>query len=283
MRSFLTFLLLALFASTLVGLPRLPQKALENPTRDAIYQFVLGHRLQILVFVAVSNLFVATYPRIFVEPRKQRRAIRDAVMKAMRAELFKDEATELRITVFKKAGPVRSFFILCRVLMREAFHPKRREPDRIRIRLRQIAHYRFLRVEQRLGSQYPRSSTHFFYHLDTRDSCEGVAGQVMQTKSAITKRNLDPPSHEELLWLQQDGEVTPRVRTYMNETWANLRTLKRLNKRANHLHGEPLLDPRTSEQVGVLMIDSFQERSSFEGSKTPSRIKEYAKILNHAL
>lgn len=283
MRSFFFFLINAALTAALVALPRLEARGFDDEVLNALYARALDLRLPLLIGIALVQVGLNTFGRYFIEPRKKKRKVRNAILEAMRQELFDNERRELRITIFKTAGFWVSAWIWLRIAFR-AFHRLiRRKPWWLPMKWYKLYQYRFIYIEQRLGTEYTNSSTFFFYHPQTDSECEGLASKAIQRGESISTLNLPDISNCDLRAAENGGELPECVQDYMAKTFSSLQTLRRLNVKALHFHGEPLYNPDTGKPIGVLMIDSRQLNCALSGKKVPGRIQAYAKMLNHAI
>ncbi len=254
-----------------------------DPIQQALNDFAFTHKWWIIAALITVSVIINSWGGFFAEPRGKLRRIREAILEDMRSELFDNEKTELRITIFRKANWWMARYIWVQVFIMTCNRRARGRKKSTRMKPRKIFQYRFVHITQRIGTEYNNSGTFFHYNPATREDCESVASHVMQTGDVVTKRDLPDIRALDLSALHLDGPMPAQVHTYLLETYSTPATVKRLHVIARHFHAVPLVNPKTSARVGVLVIDSVQERCPFDKPSVQRRIDDYATMLNRTL
>ena len=254
-----------------------------DPTAQALNDFIVAHKWWIMAPLISTSVIITSWSGFFAEPRAKRRVIREAILEDMRSELFSNEKTDLRITIFRKANWWTARLIWCQILFRTCQRRLARQKKSTRMKMSKIFAYRFVHITQRLGTEFSNSRTFFHYNPETKADCESVAAHVMQTGEVVTKRDLPDMRGYDTKSFSLDEPLPESVEIYLRETYATPSTLKRLHVAALHFHAVPLVSPKTSARIGVLVIDSVQTSCPFKEPGVQRRIDNYATMLNRTL
>jgi hypothetical protein len=281
-RGLVMFLLALVSAVVLAAVPFFDQEylaSLSDARFLAFASWIRDKRLQLVIVAAAVNVTVIAAGPLVLSPARTRRLIRDSILRDMLRDLFGGDKVRVRITILRDAGRCRALRYFLRLAVTYIMSLL---PGRLRA-VRPSVGLAFLYVAQRVGTEYPKSRTFFYYSPHTSAQCDGIAAFARKTEESQLVTALPDLSRVDFRQInkRRPDEIPPIIRTYMRETKTSWQTLQRLNVLARHFLAEVLYD-REGRPTAVLMIDSTQPESPFS-SEVESQVKNYVRSLSYHL
>jgi len=271
---FLMQLLLTIIFAVLSILDNELLETIENSSFKYMLSYLLGWKLYLIVLITILLTGISGSDRIFF-PKKYSCNIRQAVMSTIIEEFFDNNARDIRVTIFKDATFWVNLWFNIKSKVFNWFTKEKSNNGKWG---------KFIVVKERFGLEYPKSRTYFNYSSQTREDCQGIAGIVRHNLVSLRVDNLPDIESVNLDGINVKGRtlVEKNVREYMKRAYVkDLRTLKRLNKRARHFYGDVLFDSN-GQPKGVFIVDSFQDITPLTADKI-ERLKYYIKIIGATL
>lgn len=233
----------------------------------------------ILAFLLAWNLYIAFFGTVtitsltllknFFEPRQLKKEMRKKIMDTMMDEVFNNERGQIRITIFKDVNFTKHMWLFVKQLIGNT------------IKRRRTNWGGYVSVRERLGSEFTKSNTYFYFSPDTREKCQGVAGTVRQSYEEVIVPDLPDIRSINLDTIDIKGKKADDklVREYMRRGLIkDLDTLKRLNSRARHVY-DSVLQNSDGKPRGVLVIDSIQDVNPFV-EEVPKKLSHYLQLFS---
>jgi len=242
----------------------------DDDIRKHLYTFVLRYNLYLAVICGGLVAFAPALKDIFY-PREKNKQVREKIMETMMEELFGGQRQNVRITIFKDAGVFVHSWIYLRLLAANIRAGRKWLPPR----------GKYVYVKERLGTEFSRSKTFFYYSPATRKKCHGVAGIVRQSLEVMILKNLPDIEGIDLRTLNMANKRSPDVRAvqdYIDQSYLrDFESLKRIHSPARHFYGSILQNNESPK--GVLVIDSVQNDCPFEDPLVLKRLSYYSSLF----
>ena len=264
----------------IVSVPLITKDNIEETqgTYGLFLSFMFRYRFWIVIPCATINVLVSSGVLI-IRSSKEKARLRRRLMEHMRDEVFRGEENRFRITIFRDAGWRWAWYTTKRFWAWFGTRDKRQYP----------LWGQFIFVWERIGTEHKKSNTFFFYSPQTERYCEGLAALVRQTNKHQIVDNLPNIEGVDLdkINITSKRQETKHVLEYMKAVKLRepfgLYTLKRLNRRARHFCATPVYK-RGVGPVGVLMVDSWLDKSPFEDREHIRReMEKYTALLGEVM
>jgi hypothetical protein len=233
-----------------------------------------------MVTIPSLAFLVALFPfasQWIIVPKKVKHETRGAILKIMLGNIFENRKG-IRITIFKDVWWIRVAGLWLKKNLR---HPVIWYRGKSKYTFPKWGKY--IQVSERVGSEYLKSKTYFYYSENTAKECEGIAAVVRQSNGEETAVDLPDINNIDLakISLLETSTDANRVKKYMKKGFINeLETLKRIHVKARHFYATILVDKR-AKSVAVLVIDSDTQASPFN-DVVMSKINGYVELFSSA-
>lgn len=277
--------------SILAILPFITQQKVDSTSNAflrLIIEFTFLHNLEIAIIVSILLAVITGSNNIYF-PKRFAKNARHSIMETLLEELFENNQRDIRITIFKDAGASRNFYLNMKNVLSNIFgmlkilfmNIVRHRREKIRFSFEKMWG-KYIYVWERIGLEYPKSRTYFYYSMKTGHDCQGFAGRVRHDLASLDASNLPDIESIDLdsLNLSSRSNDAKNVREYMERGYIkDFKTLKRINRRAKHFYGTVIFNKK-GEPKGVLIIDSLQPDSPFN-EQIKSKLFFYSKIIGY--
>ncbi len=281
MRTFFTLLLNIILVVVIVFTRQLDPNQITNitnPLSKEFFKWVYGNSLWVILGASVGQVVIGAFGSYLVSPRAERAKLRRSILEAMRDDLFGGEKQLLRATVFRDCSHWQNIQCYWKLFFRAMW----------RKIVRQEASFpkpgnSYIKVWNRIGTEYPTSKTFLLVSKDTREKCDGIAARVHQSGETTIIHSL-PDIQNVNLGDINHRDIPDSVKEYVQKTHTSLDTLRRLNRKALHYYGEVIYDQKIDKgkPTGVLIVDSWQKDNPFTEELKP-KVQRYLQLLGQLM